>query len=117
MQPSECCPASQERIDFVPTVEEIIEVAVPHLSNAKDAIVSFGQGCKGEPLINWKLLEESIRKIREKTEKGTINLNTNGSLPDKIKPLCKTGLDSTRVTLSSDDPIHFKHYHNEKSKH
>lgn len=111
LQPSECCPASQERIDFIPTVEEIIEVAVPHLSNAKDAIVSFGQGCEGEPLINWKLLEESIRKIREKTEKGTINLNTNGSLPDKIKLLCKAGLDSIRVTLNSADPIHFKHYH------
>ena len=81
LQPSECCPASQERIDFVPTVDEVVGVALPHLEKAEDAIVSFGQGCEGEPLMQWQLLERSIRKLREKTDRGTINLNTNGSYP------------------------------------
>ncbi|HXL37621.1 MAG TPA: hypothetical protein VN954_10515, partial [Ktedonobacteraceae bacterium] len=37
----------QDRLTFIPTVEEILEVALPHLEQAEDAIVSFGQGCEG----------------------------------------------------------------------
>jgi pyruvate-formate lyase-activating enzyme len=111
LQPSECCPASQERIDFVPTSDEVLGVALPHLKEAKDAIVSFGQGCEGEPLMQWRLLEKSIQQMREKTDRGTINLNTNGSLPEKIKILCDAGLDSIRVTLNSSHSDLFKRYH------
>jgi pyruvate-formate lyase-activating enzyme len=111
LQPSECCPASQERIDFVPTVTEVLGVALPHLEEAEDAIVSFGQGCEGEPLMQWRLLERSIRQMREKTDRGTINLNTNGSLPEKMKRLCDAGLDSIRVTLNSPHSKYFRRYH------
>src|SRR5262245_61024788 len=38
----------QDRLTFIPTVEEIVEAAVPHLESAEEAIVSFGQGCEGE---------------------------------------------------------------------
>ncbi len=114
LQPSECCPASQERIEFVPTVDELLGVALPHLKGAKDAIVSFGQGCEGEPLMQWRLLEKSIRQMRENTDRGTINLNTNGSLPEKVKRLCDAGLDSIRVTLSSPRSSFFRRYHRPK---
>jgi len=111
LQPSECCPASQERIRFVPTVREVVDVALPHLKKAKDAIVSFGQGCEGEPLMQWRLLEKSIRELRERTARGTINLNTNGSLPDRVGVLSDAGLDSIRVTLNSPRQSHFTRYH------
>ena len=111
LQPSECCPASQERIGFVPTMEEVVEVALPHLERARDAIVSFGQGCEGEPILQWRLLEKSIRHLRERTDRGTINLNTNGSLPEKLMRLCQAGLDSVRVTLNSSRPRLFERYH------
>jgi len=111
LQPSECCPASQERIGFVPTVDEVIGVALPHLEKAEDAIVSFGQGCEGEPLMQWRLLERSIRALREKTDRGTINLNTNGSFPTRVRKLCDAGLDSIRVTLSSPHLKYYKRYH------
>lgn len=111
LQPSECCPASQERIHFVPTVEEVLGVALPHLKEAKDAIVSFGQGCEGEPLIQWRLLENSILKLREKTNRGAINLNTNGSFPKRLLKLCDAGLDSVRVTLNSPHLKFYKRYH------
>lgn len=111
LQPSECCPASQERIRFIPTVKEIVDVALPHLEKAEDAIISFGQGCEGEPLIQWKLLENSIIKLREKTNRGTINLNTNGSLPRALQRLCEAGLDSVRITLNSPHSNHYKRYH------
>ena len=66
LQSSDGCLASQERIDFVPTVEEVIDVALPHLQEAEDAIISFGQGCEGEPLVQWRLLEKVILKASRK---------------------------------------------------
>jgi pyruvate-formate lyase-activating enzyme len=114
LQSSECCSASQERIDFVPTVDEVLDVALPHLKGAEDAIVSFGQGCEGEPLMQWQLLERSIQRLREKTDRGTINLNTNGSYPKRVRTLCDAGLDSIRVTLNSPHPKYFNRYHRPK---
>jgi len=111
LQPSECCPASQERIPFVPTVDEVLGVALPHLEKARDAIVSFGQGCEGEPLMQWRLLERSIFELRKKTDRGTIHLNTNGSFPDRVERLCEAGLDSIRVTLNSPHPKSYRRYH------
>jgi len=101
LQPSDCCPASQERIEFIPSVNEIVEVAVPHLEAAREAIVSFGQGCEGEPLMVASLLEQAIRKIRSQTDRGTIHLNTNGSNPDAVERLCRAGLDSIRISVNS----------------
>ena len=100
LQPGECC-ASQERIAFVPTPKEIAELAVPHLKKAESAIASFGQGCEGEPLLQDKTLEASIKIIRSQTDRGTINLNTNGYSPEKIKRLARAGLNSVRISLNS----------------
>jgi pyruvate-formate lyase-activating enzyme len=111
LQPSECCPASMERIQFVPTVDEVLKVALPHLEEAEDAIVSFGQGCEGEPLMQWGLLEKAIGQLREKTNRGTIHLNTNGSFPKRLEKLCDAGLDSVRVTLNSPHLKFYKRYH------
>jgi pyruvate-formate lyase-activating enzyme len=111
LQPSECCPASMERIRFVPTVDEVLGVALPHLEEAEDAIVSFGQGCEGEPLMQWRLMERSIYGLRERTDRGTINLNTNGSFPDRVTKLCDAGLDSVRVTLNSPHRKYYHRYH------
>jgi pyruvate-formate lyase-activating enzyme len=100
-QPPESCKASHERIAFVPTVEEVIQVALPHLEKAEDAIISFGQGCEGEPLLQVDLLEKSISTLRDSTERGTININTNASIPRSVERLCRAGLDSIRITLNS----------------
>ena len=110
LQPSDCCPASQERIQFVPSVEEVVEVGLSHLEAAKDGIVSFGQGCEGEPLMQALLLERSIRSIREKTGRGTINLNTNGSDPAAVERLCRAGLNSIRISLNSTHPDLYSAY-------
>lgn len=99
--PGSECPATQERIAFTPSVEEIAEIAIPHLEEAPRAVVSFGQGCEGEPLTKSPLLEGAIREIRLRTQKGTINLNTNASRPERIERLFAAGLDSIRVSLNS----------------
>jgi pyruvate-formate lyase-activating enzyme len=111
LQPSGCCPSTQDRIRFVPTPEELAGVAVPHLETAPKPVVSFGQGCEGEPLLQAKTLERTIRLIRSKTDRGTINLNTNGSLPRAVERLARAGLDSIRVSMNSARPdCHRKYY-------
>jgi len=92
---------TQHRLDFVPTVDEIVQFTVPHLENAPNAIMSFGQGCEGEPLMQWELLRDAIKAVRAKTNKGIINLNTNGSKPQAVEELFKAGLDSIRVSMNS----------------
>jgi len=91
----------QYRIAFTPTPEEIAEIALEHINNVKHPVVSFGQGCEGEPLMAADVIEPAIRLIREQTREGTINMNTNASRPDVLQRLFKAGLDSIRVSINS----------------
>ncbi len=91
----------QDRLTFIPTVDEIVEVAVPHLEQAEDAIVSFGQGCEGEPLLQWHRIEKAIRAIRARTTQGVININTNASNPRWLQRLYDAGLDTIRASTIS----------------
>jgi pyruvate-formate lyase-activating enzyme len=93
--------SSQDRLTFKPTAQEIIEFTVPHLETAPFPIVSFGQGCEGEPLLMWPTIKESIIEIRKHTQKGSININSNGSDPIATKVLMDAGLNSMRISLNS----------------
>ena len=93
--------ACQDRIAFTPSPEEIAQISLEHIAKVKKAVVSFGQGCEGEPLTAFAAIEPAVRMIREQTDKGTINLNTNGSLTAEVKALCKAGLDAMRVSMNS----------------
>lgn len=93
--------STQDRLTFKPTAEEIVEFTVPHLETAPYPIISFGQGCEGEPLLMWETIREAIIEIRKHTRKGSININTNGSKPEAVKALCEVGLDSIRVSTNS----------------
>ncbi|MEO7001589.1 MAG: radical SAM protein [Ktedonobacterales bacterium] len=91
----------QDRLLFVPTADEVVAVGVAHLEQAPDAIYSFGQGCEGEPLLQARLIEKALRGIRERTDQGTLNINTNGSNPLALQRLYAAGLDSIRVSTIS----------------
>lgn len=93
--------STQDRLTFKPTAAEIAEFTVPHLLSAPYPIVSFGQGCEGEPLLMWETIREAILEIRKHTSRGSININTNGSKPDAVKALCEAGLNSIRVSTNS----------------
>ncbi len=93
--------STQDRLTFKPTAEEIVEFTVPHLQSAPFPIISYGQGCEGEPLLMWETIKESIIEIRKHTSNGSININTNGSKPDAVKALCEVGLNSMRVSTNS----------------
>jgi len=114
LQPSGTCSATQDRITFVPTVKEISDLAIPHLIKAEKPIVSFGQGCEGEPLLQADVLRRAIEQIRSKTSRGTINLNSNSSLPGSIAKLAEAGLDSLRVSLNSVQEIYYNRYYRPK---
>jgi len=101
----------QDRLSFKPTAEEIVEFTVPHLETAPYPLISFGQGCEGEPLLMWETMRDAIIEIRKHTSKGSININTNGSKPDAVEQLMKAGLNSIRVSLNSVRPeIYSKYY-------
>jgi len=91
----------QDRLPFSPTPEEIAEVAVPHLREAEQAMISFGQGCEGDPLNRWRPLAQSIRLMRQATTRGTINMNTNGWHTRGLDHMCEAGLGRIRVSLFS----------------
>jgi pyruvate-formate lyase-activating enzyme len=93
--------STQDRLTFRPSVEEIVEFTVPHLQSAPFPIISFGQGCEGEPLLMWETIRDSIIEMRKHSTNGSININTNGSKPDAVKALCEAGLNSIRVSTNS----------------
>ncbi|WP_321371940.1 radical SAM protein [uncultured Desulfuromusa sp.] len=95
------CQSSQDRLTFVPTVEELCEVAVPHLKTAENAIVSFGQGCEGDPILQADRIADAVKEMRRQTSRGTINFNSNASIPDAIDKLAEAGIDSIRISLNS----------------
>jgi len=101
LQASDYCPSNQERISFVPTPEELCEIAVPHLEQAEQAIVSYGQGCEGDPIMQADTIAEATRRMKQATSRGTINFNSNGSMPDRIAMLCESGMDSFRFSMNS----------------
>ncbi|HXX79775.1 MAG TPA: radical SAM protein [Ktedonobacteraceae bacterium] len=101
----------QDRLTFIPSIDEILAVAIPHLEHAEDAIVSFGQGCEGEPLLQWRRIEQAIKRMRAHTDKGVININTNASNPRWLQRLYDAGLDTIRVSTISGHPETYKAYY------
>ncbi|MBQ1336268.1 MAG: radical SAM protein, partial [Selenomonadaceae bacterium] len=101
LQPAECCPSPQSRISFQPTPEEIAEVGIYHLSIAPDGIISFGQGCEGEPSLAADRIAPAIALIRQKTKKGQINMNSNAGYTEGVKKIVDAGLESMRVSIIS----------------
>lgn len=114
LQPDNSCEASHQRISFRPSKEEIVSLAIGHLNQSPEAIISFGQGCEGEPLTEYHLIGDSIREIRSQTDDGTINLNTNGSWPDRVRLIIESGLDSIRISLNSARPELYRAYYRPK---
>ncbi|MBO8172033.1 MAG: radical SAM protein [Bacillaceae bacterium] len=100
----------QTRMNFKPTEDELVEVMLQHLT-APDRIISFGQGCEGEPSTQASLICGAIRRVREKTDLGYININTNAGLTDHIKGIVDAGLNLMRVSIISAIEEHYNAYY------
>jgi hypothetical protein len=110
-QPAGQAPSPQQRLQHPPPAAHLIQVGVHHLERAQPGMVSFGQGCEGEPLTQAELIAEAIAGIRQHTSRGTIHMNTNGSRPGALGQLVDAGLQSVRVSLFSARPEHYQAYH------
>ncbi len=76
--------APQDRIKFTPRVNEIVEVALNHYEVAEEPIVSFGQGCEGDPIITADTIAKAVKVIKKKAPPDlTVNFNSNCSNPPK----------------------------------
>jgi pyruvate-formate lyase-activating enzyme len=103
-------PAPQTRMNFRPKVEELAEIMLEHL-HSPDSIISFGQGCEGEPSTQAPLIIEAIKRVRERTSMGYINMNTNAGLTDHIRAIVDAGLNLIRVSTISALDEHYNAYY------
>jgi pyruvate-formate lyase-activating enzyme len=91
----------QARVTYENIASELARIATHHLERVPDGIVSFGQGCEGEPLLRSIAIASAIEKIRAARQNGTINLNTNASMPRALARCIDAGLQAVRVSLNS----------------
>jgi pyruvate-formate lyase-activating enzyme len=110
LQP-EGVPTPQPRMRFAPSGEELAELACYHLDGDRARIVSFGQGCEGEPLTRPDCLEEAVQLIRRRHPDATIHVNTNGSSPGALERLISAGCNSVRISAISFSDSVFRPYY------
>lgn len=102
--------APQTRMNFRPRTEEIVQIMMEHLTTP-ESIISFGQGCEGEPSTQAKIIIEAMREVRSRTDMGYININTNAGLTDHIRGIVDAGLDLMRVSTISALDDHYNAYY------
>lgn len=100
----------QTRMNFKPTEDELVEVMMHHLKTP-ESIISFGQGCEGEPSTQAAIITKAMRRVREQTDMGFININTNAGLTDHIRAIVDAGLDLMRVSTISALDEHYNAYY------
>jgi molybdenum cofactor biosynthesis enzyme MoaA len=86
-----------------------------HAQQERRPIFSFGQGCEGEPLTEAFLIRNAVAAFRHQGGPGTVNINTNASMPECIPDLALAGLDSIRVSIHSAQPEVYTAYHRPRS--
>lgn len=102
--------APQTRMNFKPQVDEVAQVMLEHLKHP-DSIISFGQGCEGEPSTQVKIIVEAMKQVRSQTSQGYININTNAGITDFIRAIVDEGLDLMRVSTISAVEEHYNAYY------
>lgn len=110
-EPDAGVPAPQQRITFEPEIDALARIAIAHLERVPDGIVSFGQGCEGEPLLRASAIARTMERIRAVRANGTINCNTNGSVPKGLRRLIDAGLGAVRISLNSFRPSVYAAYY------
>jgi wyosine [tRNA(Phe)-imidazoG37] synthetase (radical SAM superfamily) len=111
LQPDGRFRASHDRLALPPTPKELADVALSHFARVPDGVVSFGQGCEGEPLLFGKTLVEAVRRMRARHTRGTLNLNTNASKPEVVRALVAAGLGAIRASMNSPRPAIYSAYY------
>lgn len=111
LQSDGAAPAPQPRMRFAPTWQELSQLAAFHLTGEDAAIVSFGQGCEGEPLTRGDALVRATHAIRRRFPAATIHVNTNGSHPAVLRRMIAAGCTSVRISAISFTETVFRAYY------
>jgi pyruvate-formate lyase-activating enzyme len=105
LQTDSGAPTPQPRIPRAPTAGDLIEVGSYHLAGARAqgeaGMVSFGQGCEGEPLLRERALRPVALELSRRFPGSTIHINTNGSRPAALRRLISAGVNSCRISVFS----------------
>jgi pyruvate-formate lyase-activating enzyme len=105
LQTDSGAPTPQPRIPRAPTADDLIEVGSYHLYGAQaqgtEGMISFGQGCEGEPLLRERALRPVAVELRRRFPVSTIHINTNGSRPSALRRLIAAGVNSCRISVFS----------------
>lgn len=109
-------PSPQQRMTFAPTPEAMADLAVAHLSGGAGRMISFGQGCEGDPLNRWRYVARAIRLVRERLpvdhpHAGVINMNTNAWHTRGLQEVVDAGLQRIRVSIFSAIDAHYAAYY------
>ncbi len=111
LEPERNVSSPQRRIVIETSAQELARVGIHHLQRVHDGIVSFGQGCEGEPLLRVSTVARAIAAIRGACHGGTVNCNTNGSLPGALQRCIDAGLQAVRISLNSFRPAVYAAYY------
>lgn len=115
LQTDSGAPAAQPRIGRAPTADDLIAVGRQHLRRSAQVgeagMVSFGQGCEGEPLLRERQLLTVAEVLRREFPAATIHINTNGSRPSALQRLFGAGVNSCRISIFSFDQLLFAAYY------
>jgi len=104
-------PTPQKRLKFSPKADDIARVMIHHLERAPEPMMSFGQGCEGEPTMYGDALVGAVKLTREKTDRGIININTNGSRPQVIRDAAAAGAKALRISINTfDEEVYTAYY-------
>lgn len=109
-------PSPQQRLTVAPSPEALAELAVAHLRGGPGRVISFGQGCEGDPLNRWRHVAAAIRIVRERLpldhpHAGVINMNTNAWHTRGLEHVVQAGLQRIRVSLFSAIDEHYAAYY------
>lgn len=109
-QPDAGIASAQARVRALPAERDIVDLAVAHLDGG-GSMVSFGQGCEGEPLLAAPRIAAAVAAIRKRTAAGVIHCNTNASSPSALARILDAGVRSIRVSLNSCRPDVYAAYY------
>jgi pyruvate-formate lyase-activating enzyme len=105
LQSDSRAPTPQPRMPRAPSADDLVEVGSYHLAGARErgeaGMVSFGQGCEGEPLLRERALRPVAHELQRRYPGATIHVNTNASSPAALERLIRAGVNSVRISVFS----------------
>ncbi len=112
LQESDCCPvqpgASELRSDGG---GDLPGGGAPSAAGAKTPSSPSARGARATRSCRPTPSAAAVREMRRATSRGTVNFNSNASLPEAVERLAGAGIDSIRISLNSvQEPLYNAYY-------